>query len=108
MFADVAREQNGVDGTGVTLGVISDSVNQYNGGLSDSESTGNLPTSPPVNVLSDGSAGSTDEGRAMLEDIYDVAPGAHLAFARLDFLGMDDAILNHESANGTNRSATRG
>ena len=76
----------------MTVGVVSDSVNQYNGGLSDSESTGNLPTSPPVNVLSDGPAGSTDEGRAILEDIYDVAPGAHLAFATAE--GGDLAFAN--------------
>ena len=34
MFADVARTQFNVDGTGVTIGVLSDSVNQFDGGLS--------------------------------------------------------------------------
>ena len=29
MFADVARTEFNVDGTGVTIGVLSDSVNQY-------------------------------------------------------------------------------
>ena len=29
MFADVARTQFNVDGTGVTIGVLSDSVNQF-------------------------------------------------------------------------------
>ncbi len=78
LFANVARQTYGVDGTGVTVGVLSDSVNQYptaGAGLPESESTGNLPTNPPVNVLQDGAAGGTDEGRAMLENIYDIAPG---------------------------------
>ena len=39
MFADVARTEFDVDGTGVTVGVLSDSVNQYNGGLSESYGT---------------------------------------------------------------------
>ncbi len=34
-----------------------------------------------VNVIEDGNPGDTDEGRAMLENIYDIAPGASLAFA---------------------------
>ena len=95
-FANVARQQFGVDGTGVTVGVLSDSVNQFNGGLTESTSTGNLPTSPGVNVLQDGPAGSTDEGRAMLENIYDIAPGAGLAFATAD--GGDLAFANNIKA----------
>ena len=81
MFADVARGQFNVNGTGVTVGVLSDSVSQYAGGLSDSYNTGDLNSNNPVNVLSDGPSGSTDEGRGMLENIHDVAPGASLAFA---------------------------
>ena len=95
-FSNVARQQFGVDGTGVTVGVLSDSVNQFNGGLTGSTSTGNLPTSPGVNVLQDGPAGSTDEGRAMLENIYDIAPGAGLAFATAE--GGDLAFANNIKA----------
>jgi hypothetical protein len=81
MFADVARSQFKVDGTGVTVGVLSNSVSQYQGGLADSYKTGDLSASNPVAVLQDGPSGSDDEGRAMLENIHDVAPGASLAFA---------------------------
>ena len=81
MFADVARTEFNVDGTGVTIGVLSDSVNQFNGGLSESYGTGDLNPNNPVDVIADGAAGGTDEGRAMLENIHDVAPGANLAFA---------------------------
>ncbi len=81
LFADVARTQFNVDGTGTTIGVLSTSVNQYNGGLAASYATGDLSSSNPVKVLVDGPAGSSDEGRAMLENIHDIAPGANLQFA---------------------------
>ncbi len=78
LFADVARTQFNVTGAGVTIGVISDSANRFQGGLADSVATGDLPSN--VNVLLDGPAGSSDEGRAMLEQIFDIAPGSALAF----------------------------
>jgi hypothetical protein len=80
--ADVARSTYNVDGTGVTVGVISDSVSQYQGGLADSVKTGDLPSN--VKVVMDGPSGSTDEGRAMLENVHDIAPGASLQFATGD------------------------
>ena len=79
-FSDVAQTEFNVTGAGSTVGVISDSVNQYNGGLSESYGTGDLSSANPVDVLADGPSGSTDEGRAMLENIHDIAPGANLAF----------------------------
>ncbi|MBC8106690.1 MAG: S8 family serine peptidase [Anaerolineae bacterium] len=77
MNADQARANFNVDGTGVKVGVISDSVSQVGGGLTSSVNSGDLPTL--VQILTD-SAG-TDEGRAMLEQIHDIAPGSTLAFA---------------------------
>jgi hypothetical protein len=82
MKADVARTQFGLTGAGVTVGVLSDSVSQFQGGLADSVKTGDLPNN--VKVIQDGPAGSTDEGRAMLENIHDIAPGAALQFATAD------------------------
>ena len=76
---DAFRAQTGTDGSGVQVGVLSDSVGQVGGGLADSARTGDLPGN--VQVLQDGLAGSTDEGRAMLELIHHVAPGASLSFA---------------------------
>lgn len=87
MQADIFRSSYGVDGTGVKVGILSDSVNRVDSnsdgtaGIAESQKTGDLP-SAGVQVLSDYSgAGATDEGRAMLEIVYDVAPGAPLAFA---------------------------
>jgi uncharacterized repeat protein (TIGR01451 family) len=78
MKAPQFRSQFNVDGTGVTVGVISDSVSKFKGGLNDSVKSGDLP--PNVNVLKDGQSGDSDEGRAMLEIVHDVAPGSGLAF----------------------------
>ena len=61
----------GFNGAGVKVGVVSDGVS----GLTTSQAGGELG---PVQVLS---AGSGDEGTAMLEIIADCAPGAELAFA---------------------------
>ena len=78
-FANVARTTYGVDGTGQKIGILSDTVGQVGKGLADSVATGDLP--PNVQVVADGAAGGTDEGRGMLENVHDVAPGAALAFA---------------------------
>ncbi|MGH7265595.1 MAG: S8 family peptidase [Candidatus Rokuibacteriota bacterium] len=79
MRADVARTTLGVEGTGVTVGVLSDSFNCLGGAPAD-VSSGDLS---PVTVLQEiaGCAGATDEGRAMLQIVHDVAPGSSLAFA---------------------------
>ncbi|MGY8768738.1 MAG: S8 family serine peptidase [Pirellulales bacterium] len=89
MMTDDVRTSFGVDGSGIKIGAISDS---YDGGgttVSDTAAenviSGDLPgfTNPngyttPVEVLAD--ASGSDEGRAMLQLIHDVAPGAELAF----------------------------
>src|SRR5437764_1536192 len=71
--ADVAKQQFAINGSGITVGVLSDSANKFQGGLADSIRTGDLPPAARINLLQDGPDGSTDEGRAMLEDIYDIA-----------------------------------
>ena len=86
--ADVFRAQYNDVGQGITIGVLSDSVDQVDTdpdggnpdvGIAESQRTGDLPAAG-VNVLQDGSGHTTDEGRAMLEVIHDVAPGSALAF----------------------------
>jgi Subtilase family len=62
----------GFNGAGVTVGVISDSMNQQGGGIAGSVGTGDLPTDTVS--LAD-AVGASDEGRAMSEIIYDEAPG---------------------------------
>lgn len=68
----------GYDGTGVKVGVLSDSYDNLGGANSDVAS-GDLPAG--VNVLEDLGSGGSDEGRAMLQLIHDLAPGADLSFA---------------------------
>jgi hypothetical protein len=63
----------GYGGAGIKVGVISDSVDN----LSTVQGTGDVGS---VTVLED-SPGSSGEGTAMLEIIYDLAPGASLYFA---------------------------
>jgi hypothetical protein len=87
--ANLATENYGVTGTGVKIGIISDSFNVL-GGASADVAAGNLPASG-VTVLEEGPAGSTDEGRAMAQLVYQVAPGASIDFAT-GYNGMVDAI----------------
>ncbi|MBF2013934.1 MAG: S8 family serine peptidase [Rivularia sp. T60_A2020_040] len=95
MNADIARSVFGVDGTGVTVGVLSDSYD-YLGGAAADVASGDLPGvgnpryTKPVKVLQDYlNEDASDEGRAMLQLVHDVAPGAELAF-RTAFLGQAD------------------
>jgi len=82
MWTDDVRQFLTLDGSGQTVGVLSDSYNALRTARQDVTS-GDLPNQ--VNVLQDITGGS-DEGRAMLQIIHDVAPGAGLAFATA-FLG---------------------
>src|SRR5262245_3567600 len=79
MRADVARATFGVDGTGVTIGVLSDSFNCLGGAAADVASDDLSPVTV-IQELPD-CPGGTDEGRAMLQVVHDIAPGASLAFA---------------------------
>ncbi len=74
--ADDARATFGVDGTGVKVGSMSDSVDA----LADLQASGDLP--PGVTVLP-GQSGNpgTSEGTALMEIVHDMAPGAELFFA---------------------------
>ena len=74
--AGQARANFFADGTGVKVGVISDSIDY----LANAQATGDLPTN--VTVLA-GQSGvpASGEGTAMLEIINDLAPGAQLYFA---------------------------
>lgn len=78
--ADLARQALGISGAGVTVGVLSDSYD-CSGGAAAGIDSGDLPSG--VEVLRDlkcSSQGGTDEGRAMIEIIHDIAPDAKLMF----------------------------
>jgi hypothetical protein len=73
-----ARSAYGVDGTGVTIGVLSDGVDS----LVALQASGDLPAGVTVierDMMLQGGSGS--EGTAMLEILTDLAPGADLMFA---------------------------
>lgn len=87
--SNIARDVFGVDGRNVRVGVLSDSYNcalpvagQFTNASQDIANN-DLPTD--VLVLQDlmpaPSAACSDEGRAMMQIIHDVAPRAPLAFA---------------------------
>jgi hypothetical protein len=108
MYAESARTRFQVDGTGVKVGVLSNSYNCFAGGTylgtdsgaAGSVASGDLPadvqvladaelTLPngqvPIDPTGRGNCATSylavrDEGRAMLEVIHDLAPGAALAF----------------------------
>lgn len=79
------RTATGLDGSGISVGIISDGVGTVSGSTSSDitqdQSTGDLPTSPApyVNTAVNG-GGSGNEGAAMMEIVYDMAPGAGLGF----------------------------
>jgi Subtilase family len=84
--AALARAHFGVDGSGVTVGILSDSYNSIGGAATD-VANGELPGTGnpcgftvPVGVQSE-SFQTTDEGRAMAQIVHDLAPGATIRFA---------------------------
>src|SRR5579883_628729 len=91
-----AARSLGVDGTGIKIGILSDSFNIL-GGPGTDESDNALPAAG-VTVLSgkEGQAGDTDEGRAMAQVIHSIAPSAALFFATSD--GGDTAFANNITA----------
>lgn len=81
MRSNLVRQNLGLDGTGVKVGVLSDSFDHDGSGGSYAAdiASGDLPNG--VQVLDDSGGSNSDEGRAMLQIVHDVAPGAPLAFA---------------------------
>jgi len=92
LYSELARQQFGVDGTGVRVGVISDSYNcrspDHDPGIpftsaEEDIANGDLPAD--IHVLPEGAEcheddANSDEGRAMMQIIHDVASGASLSF----------------------------
>jgi hypothetical protein len=84
MRADSVRSATGLSGAGQTVGVLSDTYNNADFDLpttaEDDIESGDLPPADQINVLDDTAPPGIDEGRAMMQLIHDVAPGADLAF----------------------------
>ena len=73
-----------VTGAGIKVGVLSDSFNDLGGAAAD-EADGALPPAADIDVIKDLAPGDpgypgTDEGRAMMEIIHEIAPDATFAF----------------------------
>jgi hypothetical protein len=95
----------GFTGKGITVAALSDSYNNSGGPITaqDDVASGDLPgagnplghTQPVVVVLEDPHP-STDEGRAMLQIVHDLAPDAKLCFATADIdpISFASAILD--------------
>ena len=100
--AEDARDPTnfGVDGSGVLVGTLSDSYNCLGGAAADVTSN-DLPAG--ITVLQEETLcdSGTDEGRAMMQIVHDVAPGSSQAFHSA-FIGMADF------ANGILELATAG
>lgn len=88
MFASAARKKYAVNGNGLLIGVLSDSYNCRGGAATNIRSndlpnqSGDIPLIADLDILEcmDKNKPGTDEGRAMMQLIHDVAPGARLAF----------------------------
>ena len=82
--AATARSTHGVAGTGVTVGVLSDAYDTLGGAAADIASGDLPPGGVPVLNGESSYCGSlvfcVDEGRAMLQIVHDIAPGAGLLF----------------------------
>jgi hypothetical protein len=99
LFADLVLNDFGLNGTGLNIGILSDGFNTIAtfgvtpGGIvddvtyEDDIASGDLPAG--VEILQEANFPTTDEGRAMAQLIYDVAPGAKLFF-HTAFLGQED------------------
>ena len=97
MHAAQERTNAGVDGTGVTVGILSDSFATRSAPVTTAAqdvASDNLPGATntcghttPVGVLHDFAGGGQfdpipeDEGRAMAQIVHDLAPGAKILFA---------------------------
>ena len=93
MNTDLLKATYGLDGTGITIGTLSNSYDCL-GDAAASVAAGDLPAG--VVVLEEDSvcapSFAIDEGRGMMELIHDVAPGANQAF-HTAFNGITDFAL---------------
>jgi hypothetical protein len=101
--ADRVRSELGIDGTGLTIGIMSDSYDDL-GGAADDITSDDLPDAG-VKVLQDLNDGGSDEGRAMAQLVHDLAPGADLAFSSVFFGEADFAQQIRDLADPTKGNA---
>ena len=89
---DGVRTGIGLDGTGLKIGILSDSYDVDDGAptsAADDVVSGDLPNNVVLVKEISNAAIGIDEGRAMAQLVHDLAPGAELYF-RTAFDGPDD------------------
>lgn len=113
MDTGVFRVLQGIDGTGITIGTLSDSYDCFTTNADPEIAAGELPGpanpfgyTTPMEILDDTACG-TDEGRAMMQIIHDVAPGAAQSF-HTAFNGQADFALGIEELAGCPPGSTPG
>src|SRR6056297_852812 len=77
--ADEVRALFGIDGSGISVGTLSDSYDCF-GDAAGEVGNNDLPSGVLVQGEIDNCAGANDEGRAMMQLIHDLAPGSSQAF----------------------------
>ena len=90
MQTDALRNRLGTQGDGVRVGVLSDTYDNADSVVRPARTdvqSGDLPGpgnpngfTTPVRVLQEGTSPGSDEGRALLQIVHDVAPAAQLSF----------------------------
>lgn len=103
--ASAARSAFNLDGSGVTVGILSDSFDRNLGAPTHAGgdvASGDLPgpgnpcgRGAPVSALDDSDFGGVDEGRAMGQIVHDLAPGADLSFASATAVGSPFAFAGN-------------
>jgi hypothetical protein len=103
LHSDNARPNFGIDGSGVSVGILSDSFDRDLTAATHAPGdvlSGDLPgpgspcgSSAPTSVFNDSEAAGADEGRAMAQIVHDLAPGTQLGFATA-FRGELDFAAN--------------
>ena len=90
--ADFARATYGVNGSGINVGVISDSSRHSSNSIFKGELPGNFTVLPDRDGIG---SNDTGEGTAMSEIVHDIAPGARIFFASagINKFAMADSIL---------------
>jgi Ca2+-binding RTX toxin-like protein len=91
-YANLARTNSGLDGTGIKVGILSDSFNTSTSSdkMANDIASGDLPANTAI--LQDFPK-QTDEGRAMAQLVHDLAPGASIEFATAE--GGQAAFANN-------------
>ncbi|MBP9925790.1 MAG: hypothetical protein KBF45_07340, partial [Cyclobacteriaceae bacterium] len=89
MRSNWSRAGYDLSGQGIKIAVLSDSYDTKEGAAADNITNGELPNVNVVKELPSRYGQGTDEGRAMLQIVHDVAPGADLYF-RTGFITAGD------------------